>query len=965
MININKGSQWCLWDLHFHSPSSYDYGDKSVSNERIIDVLRENGMSVVAITDHHFIDVERIRELQRLGLPHGITILPGIEFLSDARGKEPVHFIGLFSEKADIEFIWPQIQNRTEISKIRGDGKRENEVYCDLFETAKIIKELGGLISIHAGEKSGSVENITHALPHAAAQKRDIAEIVDIYEIGKVSDQDGYQRFVFPNIGRTIPMVLCSDNHNINKYHRKSKLWIKGAPNFSGLLHALNEPDERFFIGDEPAAISRVRTNPTKYIRSLKIFNSGDHDPEHVWFHNVEIPLNSELVTIIGNKGSGKSALSDILALCTDAENGDDYLFLHKTKFKKKGLADRFSAAVQFETGSWTDFRQLDCSVLVGEQAKIRYLPQSYFEKVCNEIGKVEAFRNEIEKVVFQYVPVDKRLGKANFAELVRHKQSSIVEKISVLTRELAEINNRIINLEDKSHPDFKKSLNGKLKLKEAELLAHLASKPPEKKDPGAMSNDPSVAARKLELDNWIKRREQIEIEMAEVDAKIVETSIKLDSLEKFRDEIFSSITQLLQFIELKREQAKNLGFEIDQLVSLKYDFSNVDAAIQQKAQEKGVLVKQNLVDLYSGDLEYDKLATLALKQIRCNREVAKLQGQFSGEQKEYQSYLEDVRNWENQKRQIEGDALTADSLLFFRQELSYVEEKLPIELAHLRSTRLQLSKEIFAKKTEVRSFYDDIKIEIDKCFNEVEVPGLAIASTLASESDLAENLLKFIQQNKSGSFYGPDGRTILLVEIIAPTDWNDVESVSSMLDKVIHYLEHDMREAAKESSRTYISNLVKQRAEFYNFLFSLGYVQPHYELQQGGKSLEQLSPGEKGALLLIFYLLLDKEDIPLVIDQPEDNLDNYSVAKILVPFIKKAKRKRQIVIVTHNPNLAVVADSEQIIKVNLEKDKGNQFNCMAGGIEDDYINSALVEVLEGTMPAFSTRRDKYHASTA
>ncbi|KTS63811.1 hypothetical protein SA3R_22465 [Pantoea dispersa] len=131
--------------------------------------------------------------------------------------------------------------------------------------------------------------------------------------------------------------------------------------------------------------------------------------------------------------------------------------------------------------------------------------------------------------------------------------------------------------------------------------------------------------------------------------------------------------------------------------------------------------------------------------------------------------------------------------------------------------------------------------------------------------------------------------------------------------------------------------------------------------MRHNDKNLEQLSPGEKGALLLVFYLVLDKEDIPLIIDQPEDNLDNNSVATLLVPFIKEAKKKRQIIIVTHNPNLAVVSDSEQIIKVKLDKENGNTFSLETGGIEDEIIKDSIIDVLEGTIPAFSLRKSKYH----
>jgi predicted ATPase len=94
--------------------------------------------------------------------------------------------------------------------------------------------------------------------------------------------------------------------------------------------------------------------------------------------------------------------------------------------------------------------------------------------------------------------------------------------------------------------------------------------------------------------------------------------------------------------------------------------------------------------------------------------------------------------------------------------------------------------------------------------------------------------------------------------------------------------------------------------------------------------------------------------------DQPEENLDNESVYSLLVPYIKRAKKRRQIIIVTHNPNLAIVCDAEQIICATMNKKK-NEIRYESGSIEDPEINKKVVNVLEGTMPAFSKRDEKYH----
>ena len=78
-------------------------------------------------------------------------------------------------------------------------------------------------------------------------------------------------------------------------------------------------------------------------------------------------------------------------------------------------------------------------------------------------------------------------------------------------------------------------------------------------------------------------------------------------------------------------------------------------------------------------------------------------------------------------------------------------------------------------------------------------------------------------------------------------------------------------------------------------------------ELRHGAPE-EQLSPGERGNLLLIFYLLVDQNDIPLVIDQPEENLDNQTVFKTLVPSIKDAKKRRVEVFFAFFAPLATLA---------------------------------------------------------
>ena len=398
-MNSPKGSEWRKWDLHFHTPSSYDYENKTVTNQHIIDILSKNEISVVAITDHHIIDIDRIKKLQKLGKEKNITVLPGIEFLSDARGREPIHFIGIFAEDSNLEYIWGQIENKTEINKIKGEGKKPNEIYCHLTNTIKIIKELDGIVSIHSGGKSNSIENITHSLPHNSAQKDDIAHRVHIFELGNEADQEGYRSKVFPTIQKVIPMIICSDNHNINDYKLKQNCWIKADPTFEGLRQIIYEPEERVFIGELPELLYRFSENRIKFIKNLNITHDDDYDNSRgVWFKDINIPINQGMVAIIGNKGSGKSAITDILGLCGNSHHYKDFSFLKGDRFLKNGLANNFNASLTWASGEIVP-KNLSENIDENAPERIRYLPQSFFERLTNNLESYD-FKKTLEDIV-------------------------------------------------------------------------------------------------------------------------------------------------------------------------------------------------------------------------------------------------------------------------------------------------------------------------------------------------------------------------------------------------------------------------------------------------------------------------------------------------------------------------------------------------------------------------------------
>jgi ABC-type lipoprotein export system ATPase subunit len=953
-----KGAEWRKWDLHLHTPSSYDYKDKSVTNADIIDTLAGKGISVVAITDHHVMDLDRIRELQKMGAVKGITVLPGIEFLSDARGSEPVHFIGIFSDGCQLDFIWGQLQNKTAISKIIGESKRPNEVYCDLIETTDLVHELGGIVTVHSGQKHGSVETITNSLQHTMAQKEDIARSVDIYELGKEDDQNGYREVVFPYIKKILPMVLCSDSHNSMAYQLKENCWLKADPTFEGLKQVIIEPEERIFIGAKPSLLDRVSKNRTKYIKELSITQTGDYDDRHgVWFKDISIPLNSELVAIIGNKGSGKSAIADVIALCSNYQPSDqDFSFLTSEKFKKKKLAENFTATMVWESSKASDInlnKQLDNTEL-----DVKYLPQGQFERLTNEIRTAEGFQQEIESVVFSHIPESENLGTSSFDGLIEKKTSSVSLELKDLKEDISEINKKIIELERKSTIGHRSEVENKLKKKQEELAA-LVEPPP--------VSDPNEDLVKKQLNEAVnlkvdELKGDIQTLQTAVGTAEIEKKAALEALQKLKNaksDVERKGIEISRFISEKELELSEFNIDVKKLFEIKTNFTQLNTLILEKERHLQK-AKERLGEVVATDESIPLPQQLEAKGELLKQEKSKL----DAEQQQYQHYLAEKAIWEKNKEAIVGSADRFDSLEFYKHELSYLDENLNNELEARYEERRGVVRVIFDKKQEVISVYKDVRSRLNKIIDEnqgtLKDYKIEVDASLVKCADFNSRFLDYILQNKMGTFRSRSDGEAQLIGLLSELDFDEKEAVVTLLDNLVEALRFDKRPDQKNAPRS-VADQVKDVAGLYDYIFSLEFIEKNYQLKQGNKTLEQLSPGERGALLLVFYLLLDNNDIPLVIDQPEDNLDNHSVATILVPFIRVAKKKRQIIMVTHNPNLAVVSDAEQVIYVDLDKEKNYVFSTVSGSIEDKAVNKKIVDVLEGAMPAFNTRKRKYY----
>jgi hypothetical protein len=243
------------------------------------------------------------------------------------------------------------------------------------------------------------------------------------------------------------------------------------------------------------------------------------------------------------------------------------------------------------------------------------------------------------------------------------------------------------------------------------------------------------------------------------------------------------------------------------------------------------------------------------------------------------------------------------------------------------------------------------------------EVPGVANELKVEFQSGLffdrqafLEKFFELVKQN-TGGFRGDDEGPAKLVSMLKNIDFSDAESLAIGLRAIRAAI------TGVDQGGAALLPILRTKVtaeQLYEHLFDLKQVEAKFSLSLAGTSIQQMSPGQRGALLLIFYLLVDTDPTPLILDQPEENLDNQTVYSMLVPIIQRAKGGRQIVMVTHNANLAVCCDAEQII--HAEFDRGDQFALAyaSGAIESFELNRSVLDVLEGTTPAFDNRRHKY-----
>lgn len=1009
-----KGSNWRKWDLHVHTPASFvqHYGTDSTETwEKFISDLEQlpEEFKVIGINDYIFIDgYRRVFEYKQAGRLQNIDlILPVIELRVDKFGGaddelKRINYHIIFSDEVSPEIIQAQFLNGISTDYHLSPAHKGKQLYWDGMVTRESLIELGRKIAESAPSSQREkfknyayvgfhninfrLETVRQRLDshyfedkhltavgkaewesirwggQSIADKRDIINSVNIVFTASQSPQAYYRALQkLKEQGVNDHLVDCSDAHYFSESAKtdtrigNSFTWIKADPTFNGLRQALKEFEDRVYVGDIPEKLNAIRSQSTKYIHSIKTEKKAGAKLDEVWFDgHREIEFNPGLVIIMGNKGNAKSALTDIIGLLGSSKNHPYSSFLNTSKFcqPSNNKAKYFSATLMWESGLKVT-KSLNESVSETEVEMVKYIPQNFFEVICNEVATKEggAFDEELEQVIFSHVDIADRVGKASLRELINHRTSEIKFAIDQLKLELKDLNREIYTLEFSLHPEYRESQEKELEAKKKELEAHRKAKPPEVPNPAESDQDQYKAVRQ-ELDDLRQRIDEIEkqIEAKQTSqAPLASSAIavtkalnKLDNFQKYYQ------NQKKEFTELEIG-----GIQFDDLIKLEIN--------RQPLQERLIAI-QTEKEVIAALLDSNNPQSLVSTKAALTKEFNAIQEKLAEPDKLYQKYQRALKRWRTREKEIVGGPEILDSLGYFESILEKLNE-LPNELKKLRMQRTELALKIYENIQRLADTYRELYAPVQRFIEQDELANRFSLNFDVSivDMELKDRLFEWVKQDVTGSFCGVASGKKILNDLLARCDFNRKEDTASFLDEMVDHLTTDMRSGDRNAVR--IDSLMrkgKSVESLYDYIFSLEFLKPHYVLKMGDKEMFQLSPGEKGALLLVFYLLVDKGDVPLIIDQPEENLDNQTIFDLLVPSIKRAKKRRQIIIVTHNPNIAIVCDAEQFIYATIDKKNQQRVEYKSGSIESMEINKSALNVLEGTRPAFDNRSSKY-----
>ncbi|HAP2985684.1 TPA: DNA repair ATPase [Enterococcus faecalis] len=401
-----------------------------------------------------------------------------------------------------------------------------------------------------------------------------------------------------------------------------------------------------------------------------------------------------------------------------------------------------------------------------------------------------------------------------------------------------------------------------------------------------------------------------------------------------------------------------NLAFETERtklkVATERKKKAESDSRILEKISQESVEININVNDL-SDDLTKQLQDFILNQQEQLNLEwqtkILQLQQEQQGLIETQNIEIKSVESSSEYEKGLENIA-TNETLRSLTKQAEVEEEKLAkFNMFSEETDRLNLK--IIQKKEEILTQYNNFKRLREKLEKEFKIQ--------ANQVEIELNFLPITFESQIGYLHGRNSINNSFIEAFNENSDSKIESIFDNLD--LSY------------------NQGKTQNDLIKDVLERQWYSRNYTLKYDGDNFLQMSQGKKAFVILTLILEFSKDEKPVIIDQPEDSLDNRAIYVELTKYLKSKKRDRQIILVTHNPNVVVGADSENVIVANQHSElypNANQiqFDYLNGPLEnslnnDDAIDflskrgirEHVVELLEGGNEAFKKREEKYELS--
>jgi hypothetical protein len=602
------------------------------------------------------------------------------------------------------------------------------------------------------------------------------------------------------------------------------------------------------------------------------------------------------------------------------------------------------SVSLSWRSGEESE-RSLDGSDewLAAGYSRARYLSQQFVEELCSAHGMTDALMREIERVIFEAHPLSDRDGAVDFNELLDIRATRFREARAREEDTLASLSERIgteLEKETLVNP-LKKQIDEK-----AKLIA------------GYASDRSKLVAKGSEA--RVARLEALTAAAEKVRAYLRFFSAQEQSLLALGDEVNNFRTHRApETLRQMQERYKPSALKPDAWTPFLLDYTgDVDSSLTlhlARSRENAKAWKGTppapVTDLSFALIAEDRpLDDIPLTLLQA--EIARLEKLVSVD-----------RNTANKfaalSKRIAEENATLERLKEKLTDCNGARERARGLAQEREAAYVRVFDAVTAEQAVLTDLYSPLMTRLGKA--EGTLKKLSFSVTREADIDrwarAGEELLDLRHR---GPFKGR-GTLRQLADEALKTAWEtgDPPTISAAMAT----FRADNREALLGPTPVPKADQADYRAwskRFAKWLYSTDHITIQYSIDYDGVDIRKLSPGNRGIVLLLLYLALDDaDDRPLIIDQPEENLDPQSVFDELVSLFLEAKNKRQVIIVTHNANLVVNTDADQVIVAQVGTHRPGELppiTYLSGGLESGHIRKAVCNILEGGERAFQER---------